>query len=349
MHQDITMHYLGLELRSPILVGACPLTLNPEIVRELAIAGAGAVVLPSLMEEQVIHWSERQRQAALKEERSTDRELCDKENDYNGGVGSYLNRIPILKHQCGIPIIASLNGYRDGDWLNIARDLEVAGADALEVSIAADACDPASTSDQVERPLLDAIQRVADLVSIPVSVKLLPFFTTLPNLGWRLAEVGAEGVVLFAREPVWEMVNGDLVPTSRWQLSSPGLLQTTLSGLMRIRSGGPGISVAASGGVSTTLDVVHCVTAGADVAMITSEVYRNGPDAVAHLAEGLSGYLARHQRGAYTSFVASCRQQSLQRTRRAQVEPMLIPPSEQAAREVNRQRGDRWGHPTESW
>ncbi|MEM8667762.1 MAG: dihydroorotate dehydrogenase [Planctomycetota bacterium] len=350
MHQDITTRYLGLNLRSPMVIGACPLNLQPETVRALAISGAGGVVLPSLMEEQVEQWlSDR---PTLNQEGCHEQtpllenaDLCRKENEYNGGVDAYLRTIPLLKEQSGIPLIASLNGYRDGEWLGVAKELEHAGADAIEVAINASHCDPAATADQVERPLLDAIERVTDNVTIPVAVKLLPFYTTLPNLAWRLAEVGAEGVVLFGREPVWEFCEGELVPTSHWQLSSPGLLQTTLSGLLRVRSGGPNLSVAASGGIATTVDVIHAITAGADIAMITSEIYRTGPDSVAHLIEGISAYLTRHGFHSFTELVDNRRQQALHRDRRTQVEPMLRPVEKQKSTQTTPQQGDRWGHP----
>lgn len=339
MHTDVTTRYLGLELRSPVIAGACPLNLVPETVRELAIAGAGAVVMPSLMQEQL------SRNGGRNEcERAEIHRLADQENDYNRGVEAYMKAIPLLKQQSGIPVIASLNGCSDGDWLSIADEVEMAGADAIELSINCTVCDPSLTAEQVERPLLQAVQRVSDSVSIPVAVKLLPFYTSLPNLGWRLAEMGASGVVLFGREPVWEISEGDLVPSFQWHLSSTGQLQTTLSGLIRLRSGGPAISVAASGGISTTVDVIHSVTAGADVAMVASEIYRNGPDAVAHIVDGLTAYLQRNGYDSYDTFVAERKQLATQPTRSNQVEPMLHPPQDHPSPRVSTQHGDRWGH-----
>ena len=344
MHQDVTTRYLGLALRSPILVGACPLTLKPETVRELAIAGAGAAVMPSLMEEQVAQWLVRRKNAKRSNLSSSEAELCESENDYNGGVESCLKTIPRLKRQCGIPIIASLNGGQDGDWLSIASELEVAGADAIELIINANTCDPACTAEEAERPLIDAVRRVTQMVSIPVAVKLLPFNSTLPNLASRLGDAGAKGIVLFGREPIWEISGGDLVPALHWQLSSPGLLQTTLSGLIRIRGSDSNLSIAASGGIATTMDVVHAVVGGADVAMVTSEVYRTGPDVIAHLVEGLSGYLQRNGFDSYHDLISNRRKQSTSQDRQARIEPMLAPPEPGASVDANPQHGDRWGH-----
>ncbi len=346
MYQDVTTRYLGIDLRSPIVVGSCPLTLRPETVRELAIAGAGAVVLPSLMQEQLTRWTDRHRVSDRVIPEVPRTELQEHEDAYNGGVESYLRTIPLLKRQCGIPIIASLNGCNDGPWLSVAKDLEAVGADAIEISVNPGACDPTFTAEQVERPLLDAVKRVRDTVSVPVAVKLLPFYTTLPNLAWKLTELGADAMVLFGREPVWEILNGDLVPTSHWQLSSPGLLQTTLSGLIRVRSAGPKLTIAASGGISTAVDVIHAVTAGADVAMVTSEIYRTGPDAVAHLVEGLCAYLKRNGFASFAALIADRRQRVIPRNRNTQVEPMLAPPEDKHTPRVSQQQGDRWGHPT---
>ncbi|MGB0599077.1 MAG: hypothetical protein ACPGLY_20530 [Rubripirellula sp.] len=344
MHQDITIRYMGLPLRSPILVGACPLMLKPEMVREVAIAGAGAAVMPSLMEEQVIRWLARRRSGT--QDHFPGAELCKIENAYNGGVESCLKTIPRLKRQCGIPIIASLNGGQDGDWLSVAGDLELAGVDAIELIINANTSDPTCTAEQAERPLLDSVRRVTQMVSVPVAVKLLPFYSTLPNLVSRLSEAGAKGIVLFGREPIWEISDGDLVPALHWQLSSPGLLQTTLSGLIRVRGNDPSLSIAASGGIATTLDIVQAVIGGADVTMLTSEVYRSGPDVIAHLVEGLSGYLQRNGFDSYRDLLASRQKQTPKQDRRAKMKTMLTPPEPGDPVDAKPPHGDRWGHLT---
>ncbi len=156
--------------------------------------------------------------------------------------------------------------------------------------------------------MIAAVERVCNSVSIPVAVKLLPFITSLPNFAAKVRNAGAEGLVLFGREPIWEVFDGSLSATSRWSLSDSGQLQTTLSGLMRVRSGGEGMSIAASGGISTAKDVIHSVIAGADVAMVTSEIYRTGPDVVAHILEGVTQHLDRQGMHSFDEFVGSCRQ-----------------------------------------
>ncbi|MGI9474569.1 MAG: dihydroorotate dehydrogenase [Rubripirellula sp.] len=348
MHTDVTTSYLGMRLRSPLIVGACPLTLRPENVREFTIAGAGAVVLPSLLEEQVVRQMlERGERPSPAEERIEASSLATTDNSYNGGIDTYLQTIALLKQHTGIPIIANLNGCTVGSWLEFARQVELHGADAIELSLHTDTTDPSLGADAVERRLLDAVEAVCDVVSIPVSVKLLLFFTSLPNLGWRVAEAGASGLVLFGREPIWDLRDGQMSPTSHWSLSDSPQLQTTISGLVRLHSGGPRISVAASGGITTSQSVLHSVIAGADVAMVTSELYRTGPDAIAHILEGISRHLLQEGFASFDEFARQSRQQRVaSQSRPSQIEPMTrrehVYPDPRP--EPAQQTGDRWGH-----
>ena len=348
MHKDVTTSYMGLRLRSPLVVGACPLTLKPENVREFAIAGAGAVVLPSLLEEQLVRAmiarGEKPSEAETGVEATSS---AGTDNRYNGGINAYLNTISVLKRQTGIPIIANLNGCTVGSWLEFAKQLAGNGADAIELSLHTQTANAGLSADEVEQPLLQAVESVCDAVSIPISVKLLPFFTSLPNLAWRLTESGASGVVLFGREPIWDLCDGRMHPTSYWSLSSGGQMQTTISGLVRLRSGGPDISVAASGGITTSKDVIHSVIAGADVAMITSELYRTGPDAISHILDGILHYLRQENVSSFDEFSQQSKQrQSASQSRSRQIEPMTR--GDQPYRDPNPnspgQTGDRWGH-----
>ena len=347
MHTDVTTNYLGLHLRSPLVVGACPLTLNPETVRELTIAGAGAVVLPSLLQEQIV------REMIAKGDQPTDSEqrveeagAAGREDSYNGGLDWYLNTIALLKHHTGVPIIASINGCTEGNWLKYAREIQERGADAIELSWQSDTSNASLGAAEVEATLVNAVETLSNAVSIPINVKLLPFFTSLPNLASGLAQAGASGVTLFGREPIWEIRSGAMTATSHWSLSDSDQMQTTLSGLIRLRTGGPAISVAASGGITTAKDVVHAVIAGASVAMVTSEVYRTGPDAIAHILEGIVQYLQREGIDSFDAFVASKNQnRPATQTRQSQVGPMIHTDDYRDPHpEPARQSGDRWGH-----
>ena len=348
MHTEIIASYMGIELRSPLIVGACPLTLKPETVRELAIAGAGAVVLPSLLEEQVVRRMMQQADAAGDDQpRAESDGGAHPQDDYNRGVDRYLMSISRLKQHAGIPVIANLNGCTDGRWVDVAGEVERAGADAIELSIRTDSPDPSIGADAIEASLVTAVKAVSDRVSIPVSVKLLPFFTSLSNVGRRLAQAGASGIVLFGREPSWEFHNGDLIATTHWTLSGSAQLQTTVSGLVRMCGNGSGLSIAASGGIVTTRDLIHAVVAGADVAMVTSEIYRNGPDAVAHLLEGLVVYLQREGFASFREFLPRRRAARPKLDRQSSIGPMTrvgaFPDTERRA-EPARPTSDRWGH-----
>ncbi|MCA9130066.1 MAG: hypothetical protein KDB22_23425 [Planctomycetales bacterium] len=296
MPPSICTEYLGLQLTSPILVGACPLTVSPERVRELAIAGAGAIVLPSLFEEQVIHSRLAQGQPVSAEEEQIELKRYDcAEDEYNGGPGAYLDIIATLKRSTGLPIVASLYGSTGGPWLSIASQIQYAGADALEVFLENDMPDPAAEPNRIEDVLLEGVSDLCDQVSIPVAVKLSPYHSNLPNLGWRLAESGASGIVCFAHDPIWQVIKEELCSTPNWQVNAPCSVNPTVAGLVRMRGGGPALSLAASGGVRSPEDVVRCIQAGADVVMIASEIYRTGVESVAHMVEGLCSYLQRNQ------------------------------------------------------
>ena len=349
MHTDVTTNFMGLKLRSPLIVGSCPWTLKPEAVRELTIAGAGAVVLPSMLEEQIVReMVDRGVEPSLAERRVEAAGTPKLEDIYNGGVDGYLRTLGMLKKCTGIPIIANLNGCAHGCWLGFAPRLEGAGADAIELSIQGNFDDPTQRSQAVEDALLRAVDAVCQSVSIPVAVKLLPFVTSLSNLASRLRDAGARGIVLFGREPIWEVFDGALTATSRWSLSDSGQLQTTLSGLLRVRAGSKDLSIAASGGISTAKDVIHSVIAGADCVMVTSELYRTGPDVVTHILEGVTQYLDRQGLPSFNEFVAMCRCSSSELdTRQSQVQAMM---ESEHYRDPQPQRiirtCDKWGHVT---
>ena len=239
MRPEITARYMGLNLSSPVVVGACPMTRSPETVREYVIAGAGAVVLPSLFEEQIVHRKIELGMEPTDQESDADSTYERSEDHYNGGPVDYLKTIEQLKKVTSVPIIASLDGFTGGTWLSFSRQIESSGADAIELSLHNDFANPALSADDVEEAMLECVRTVCDCVSIPVSVKLLPFFTSLPNLAWRLTESGASGIVVFGREPNWVVQPDELRATTQWSLTPAGHISTAISGLIRVRSGGP--------------------------------------------------------------------------------------------------------------
>lgn len=295
MHDlDIRTDYMGNTLNTPILVGACPMTLEPEKVRQLALAGAGAVVLPSLFEEQIVSWYRNHNvRVSLAEDALPIPNRCAEFDRYNGGLERYLQSISRLKSVTGIPVLANIHGCTGGQWLSIVEDLQRAGTDAIEVSLETQLPTPEESPNQIERRLLDQVASVCSQLTIPVSVKLSRFHTNLGYLARRLAEAGASGIVCFGHEPTWDVRIDQFHSSLGWDLTTPGDINSTISGLAQVAASGAQLSLAAAGGIASNEDSIRAFLAGADVVMLTSEIYRSGPDAVAHLVEGLSCYLSR--------------------------------------------------------
>ncbi len=347
MRPEIVARYMGLRLSSPLIVGACPLTRCRETVRELVIAGAGAVVLPSLFEEQIVHHRADLGLPTSAAESATEALAYDpSEDQYNGGPTEYLKVIGDLKRITSVPIIASLDGCTGGQWLSFARDIEASGADALELNLHTDFASPSRSADEVEESMLECVREVCDLVSIAVSVKLLPFHTNLSNLAWRLTESGASGLVVFGREPDWIVQPDQLLATTQWSLTPAGFVASTISGLIRVRCGGPAISIAASGGVTSPGEFAQVILAGADVAMVASEIHREGPDAVSHMVEGLIGFLERNGYESFESFTsARPKPQPATSQRSNYLQPLTHPmPYRDPQPNIPAKTGDRWGH-----
>ena len=346
MIPEMTAQYLGFPLASPVVVSACPMTLRREAARELATAGAGALVLPSLFEEQIVGYHDGAatgRGPGESEMRAPGDPAG--EDRYNGGPEAYLQAIRNLRHCPGVPVIASLSGYSNGSWLEFARELQHAGADALELTLHADAFDPELRGEIVEQWLVDCAATTCQDLSIPVSMKVAPFFTNLANLARRLIEAGVAGLTVFAHEPVWDVQMDRLQATRDWSLTSGGNIDLTLTGLIRARAGAPHASIAASGGIGSACDAIKAVIAGADVAMVTSEVYRSGPTAVTQIADGIRHYL---ERGGYESFASLTESRPRSRVsirdRTRDVASAMPPFYHLPLPSPSRHSGDRWGH-----
>lgn len=295
MAPDLTTRYLGLTLRAPVVASAGPHTSRIDSLRRLADAGVGAVVLPSLFEEEAVAaafaWHDLHRRGT----------------DVFAEALSYLPAAPLppseperavqlvadAKDAIGIPVIASVNGTSRGGWIGYARELEEAGADAIELNLYHVAADPADTSAHVEALLLDVVTAVRDTVSVPVAVKLSPWFTALASVAVDMVAAGADGLVLFNRfyQPDIDLDALDVAPTL--ELSTPADLRLPLRwvGLLHGRIDG---SLALSGGVHGSDDVVKALLAGADAVMTTSSVLRNGPEHVGRLLLGLQAWMAEH-------------------------------------------------------
>jgi dihydroorotate dehydrogenase (fumarate) len=290
---DLRTSYLGLELRSPLVASASPLTGELDGLRRLQDAGAAAAVLPSLFEEQLTHDQlELDRLLETTSEHVGEAQSYFPElQDYNTGPWSYLQRIEQAKRAVVIPVIASLNGVTPGGWVRHASRMQDAGADALELNLYSVATDPRVGAAELEARYLELVAAVRAAVAVPLAVKLSPFFTALANMAVRIVEAGADGLVLFNRfyQPDLDLDTLDVVP--RLVLSSSEELRLPLRWIAILR-GQVGGSLAATTGVHTGLDAAKVLLAGADVAMMTSALLRHGPGHVRTVERELLTILA---------------------------------------------------------
>jgi dihydroorotate dehydrogenase (fumarate) len=295
---DLRTTYLGLELRSPIVASAGPLTGQRETAERLAAAGAGAIVLPSLFEEEIVH-----EEVELSSVLEAGSEHFPEALDYfprlpviDSVLDRYLATIGELKEVLDIPVIASLNGTTTGGWVNYAQMLADAGADALELNVYRLAADPALGAADVEAGDLRLIADVVAAVDLPVAVKLGPYYTALANFAREVAATGAEGLVLFNRfyQPDLDVDTRDVVP--RIELSQPWELRLPVRWIAILRPVlGPAISLAATSGVHSGHDVAKALLVGADVAMTTSALLRHGSQHLATVEAELRAWMADHE------------------------------------------------------
>ncbi len=288
--------YLGLDLRSPFLVGASPLTENLDALLELEAAGAGAIVMHSLFEEQLTR--ETAAATALYEaSMDTFAEAASffpASGDYALGPEEYLEKIARLKSRLRIPVIASLNGCTTGGWTTHAELIQQAGADALELNIYEIITDAETSADEVETRLLDIVIAVRERLTIPLCVKIAPFYTALPSLVRRLSLCGASGVTLFNRfyQPDLDIENLSAMPQLYLSNSSELLLRLRW---LAILFGRFPLSLVLGGGVHKVSDAVKGLMAGADAIQVVSLILREGVSAFAALVSGCREWMARHE------------------------------------------------------
>ena len=301
---NLRTRYLGLDLACPIVASAGPVTQHLETLERLEAAGAGAVVLPSLFEEEIVqaaasvHRVLSQGAESSPEARSYLPELP----AYDTGPERYLQLVADAKDRLQIPVIASLNGSTPGGWLRYARDLADAGADAIELNVYFVAADVAHTPHEVEARYLELVAAVRGAVSVPLAVKVAPYFSAMAHTAARLVDAGADGLVLFNRfyQPDIDLETLDVLPDVSLSTSTDLRLPLRWIAILRghVRAG-----LAISGGVHDPEDVVKAVLAGADVAMTTSALLRNGPEHVTTLRRGLGDWLDSRE---YDSVAQAC-------------------------------------------
>jgi dihydroorotate dehydrogenase (fumarate) len=293
---DLSTTYLGLKLRTPLVVSASPLSEEIDTIKQLEDAGASAVVLYSLFEEQLRRDSAELEENLEQGTFSTPEALTyfPEPQQFRLGPEEYLKHIAHAKAAVDIPIIASLNGSSAGGWTDYAKAIQSAGADALELNIYHIPTDMDMTSAQVEQGYLDILRAVRGVVHIPIAVKLSPFFTNFANMAKRLDLAGANGLVLFNRfyQPDIDLETLEIKPNIL--LSTPMAMRVPLRWVALLR-GKLRASLAATSGIHRSSDVLKMLMAGADVTMLCSALIRHGPRHIGVVERDLVAWMAEHE------------------------------------------------------
>lgn len=309
---DLTTSYLGLKLKNPLVASASPISKKINGVKKLEEAGVSAVVMYSLFEEQ-IEYESRALDHFLNRGTESYAEALTYFPDmpgYNVGPESYLELISKIKSEVKIPLIGSLNGISLSGWVEYARRIQEAGADALELNIYNIPTDPKLTSAEIEDGYVELVKAVRSQVSIPLAVKLSPFFTSLPNLAARLSAAGANGLVLFNRfyQPDLDIETLEVVPDL--VLSTSDELRLPLRWIA-ILHGRVKADLALSSGVHQATDVVKALMAGANVAMTTSELLAHGINRVTEMLADLEKWMLEFEYDSVSTMLGSMSQQAV--------------------------------------
>lgn len=297
MSVDLKTKYLGLDLKNPLVASSSPLTGRLDYLRQLEDNGIGAVVLPSIFEEQIEH--EQNQVLQLNQAGS---EMFPEAlggyfpamEDYNTGPDTYLEQIRAAKEALSVPVLASLNGVSASGWVDYAKQIQDAGADGLELNVYFIAADAEESSFQVEWRYLNLVAAVREAITIPLAVKVHPFFSAPAHMSKRLVEAGANGLVLFNRFYQPDIDLEALKVRANVQLSTSADLRLPLRWIAILR-GRVSASLAATTGTHTAADVLKLLFAGADVAMMASALLRNGPTHVRTLLSAISAWLDEHE------------------------------------------------------
>jgi dihydroorotate dehydrogenase (fumarate) len=312
---DLSTRYLGLGLRSPIVASAAPDNNDPATARLLEVAGVGAIVLPSLFEEEI-----------LAEELGLNRSLEQGSEHFAealsyfpavdafiGAADRYLTSLERVKAQAGVPIIASLNATSAGGWVHWARRIQDAGADALELNLYHVAADRRRTAAEMESADLELIAAVRAAVTIPLAIKLSPYYSSFANFATEVSSSGADGLVLFNRfyQPDLDLESFDVVP--RLNLSQSWEMRLPVRWIAILRPQlGPDVSLAVTSGAHSGSDVVKGLMAGADVVMMTSALLQHGPEHVRMVETELRAWLTDREYGSVDQLRGSASQATVE-------------------------------------
>ncbi|OGU55262.1 MAG: dihydroorotate dehydrogenase [Ignavibacteria bacterium RBG_13_36_8] len=309
---NLSTTYMGLKLKNPIVPSASPLSETVDSVKAMEDAGAAAVVVYSLFEEQITHESGELDHYLTHGTESFAEALSyfPDVSEFKLGPEEYLNHISKLKKAVNIPIIGSLNGVSKGGWINYTKRIQDAGADALELNIYYVAADPDKSAADIEEMYLETLKAVKDSVRIPVAIKLSPYFSSLANIAVKLDKAGADALVLFNRfyQPDFDLEKLEVVPnlklSTNWELRLPLRWIAILFGHINA-------SLAATSGIQTHEDIIKVMMAGGDVAMVTSELLKNGIGRIQQLLDGLTKWMEEKEYDSISTMKGSMSQKSI--------------------------------------
>ncbi len=293
---DLSTTYLGLNLKNPLVASASPLSKKLDSARKLEDAGISAIVMYSLFEEQIIHESLELDHFLT---RGTDSfaeamSYLPDVGTYSMGAEKYLIQVGALKQALSIPVIGSLNGVSKGGWTKYARQIQDAGADALELNLYFIPTDPDLTAQELENAQVELVAEVKSAITIPLAVKISPFVTALPNFAHRIVEAGANGLVLFNRfyQPDFDLDELEIVHSL--DLSTSAELRLPLR-WVSILHGKVNADFALTSGVHTAQDVLKAMMSGANVAMMASHLLHNGEGVIPFMLGDIKSWMESHE------------------------------------------------------
>jgi len=309
---DLSTSYLGLSLKNPLVVSPSPLCEDLGAIRKMEDAGASAVVLHSLFEEQLTLNSQDLDQFLTSGTESFAEALSyfPDMGQFKLGPEAYLEHIQKVKKAVKIPIIGSLNGVSTGGWVSYAKKIEQAGADALELNVYYIATDPEMSGPQVEQMYADLVRDVRGSLKIPIAVKLGPYFSSMASVARRLDQAGVNGLVLFNRfyQPDFDLEKLEVTPNLNLSRSEELRLRLCW---VAILSGRIKADMAITGGVHTAEDVIKSMMAGAKVAMMTSALLKNGIEHLKMVREGIEAWMEKHEYASIRQMQGSMSQKSV--------------------------------------
>jgi dihydroorotate dehydrogenase (fumarate) len=309
---DLTTTYMGLSLKNPIVPSASPLSYTLEGMKRLEDAGASAIVMYSLFEEQIVHESKELDHYMQYGTESFAESLSyfPEAEEYNLGPDEYLELIHKAKQALKIPVIGSLNGISTGGWTDYAKKIQQAGADALELNVYYIPADARHTSEEVEQRYIEILKAVKATVTIPVAMKLSPYFSSMANMAARLEAAGANGLVLFNRfyQPDIDLDALEVKPNVI--LSTPQALRLPLRWIA-VLYGRVKTSFAATSGVHSAPDVIKLLMAGADVTMMCSALLKHGPGHIRQVLDEINQWMLDHEYVSVSQMKGSMSQKSV--------------------------------------